>query len=95
MTMRDLLEYGEKCLREDNEYWEQMDKFRADIDKLINRHNTIMAATIVRLALALLTEQSCTCADCTGGHCEDDYMEALDALDSVLDDMLDEALNEE
>ncbi len=75
MTMHDLLEYGEKCLREDAEYWEQMDKFRADIDKLINRHNTIMAATIVRLALALLTEQSCKCVDCTGGYCEEECME--------------------
>lgn len=58
MTIRDLLEYGEKCLREDSEYWAQMDKFRANIEELINQHSAIMAMTIIRLALAMVTEES-------------------------------------
>lgn len=72
MTVHDLLEYGEYCLREDKEYWSQMDQLRADINKLINQHNKIMAATIIRLAIAMVTERSDSkCADCTGGYCEE------------------------
>ena len=72
MTVHDLLAYGEYCLREDNEYWEQMDKLRDDIDKLINQHNKIMAAALIRLAVTMVTERSNSkCADCTGGSCED------------------------
>lgn len=71
MTIHDLLAYGEYTLREDKEYWEQMDRLKSDIEKLIYRHNKIMAAMIIRLAVAMVTEKSDSkCADCAGGYCE-------------------------
>lgn len=75
MTVHDLLAYGEQCLREDNEYWEQIDKLKNDIDELIYRHNKIMASTIIRLAISMVTEKSNSkCADCTGGYCEEECL---------------------
>lgn len=76
MTVHDLLEYGEYVLREDKEYWEEMDKIKSEIDKLVYRQRIVMAAAIVRLAVAMVTEQSGSkCADCTGGYCEEECME--------------------
>ena len=75
MTVQELLEYAENCLREDKEYWEQMNKLRSDIDQLIYKHNKIMAAAIIRLAVAMVTNQSnCKCTDCTGGYCEEECL---------------------
>lgn len=75
MTVHDLLEYGEKCLREDKEYWAQMDLLRTNIENLINRHNKIMAATIIRLAITMVLERSDSkCADCTEGYCEEECL---------------------
>lgn len=72
MTIHDLLAYGEYTLREDKEYWEQMDKLKNDLDKLIYRHNKIVAATIIRLAVEMISERNDSkCADCIGGSCED------------------------
>ena len=73
MTVHDLLAYGEYCLRDDKEYWAQMDKLKKDIDQFIYRHNKIMAATIIRLAVMMVTEQNDSkCSDCTGGYCEEE-----------------------
>ena len=77
MTVHDLLEYGEYVLREDKEYWEQMEKIKCEIERLIDRQNKIMAATIIRLAIAMISERQSgsKCADCTGGYCEEKCME--------------------
>ena len=76
MTVHDLLEYGEYVLREDKEYWAEMNRLKGEMDKLIYRQNKIMAAAIIRLAMAMVTEQSGSkCADCTGGYCEEECME--------------------
>lgn len=76
MTVHDLLEYGEYVLRNDKEYWEEMDRIKSEIDKLVYRHRMVMAAAIIRLAMAMVTEQSNSkCADCKGGYCEEDCME--------------------
>lgn len=74
MTVHDLLEYGEYHLREDKEYWEEMGKLKCEIERLIDRHNKIMAATIIRLAVAMIAEKhsDSKCADCVGGYCEED-----------------------
>ena len=73
MTVHDLLEYGEYVLREDKEYWEEMDRIKSEIDKLVYRQRTIMAATIIRLAVAMIAERrsDSKCTDCVGGSCED------------------------
>ncbi len=73
MTVHDLLEYGEYVLREDKEYWAQMNKLKCEIERLIDRQNKIMAATIIRLAIAMIAERhnDSKCADCIGGSCED------------------------
>lgn len=76
MTVHDLLAYGELILREDKEYWAEMNRLKNEIDKIIYRQNKIMAAAIIRLAVAMVTEQSNSkCADCTGGYCEEECME--------------------
>ena len=76
MTIHDLLEYGENVLRNDREYWEEMDRIKSEMDKLVYRQNKIMAAAIIRLAVAMVTEKSNSrCADCTGGYCEEECME--------------------
>lgn len=76
MTVHDLLEYGEYVLREDKEYWAEMNRLKSEMDKLLYRQNKIMAAAIIRLAVAMVTEQSGSkCADCTGGYCEEECME--------------------
>ena len=76
MTVYDLLEYGEYVLREDKEYWAEMNRLKSEMDKLAYRQNKIMAAAIIRLAVAMVTEQStCKCSDCTGGYCEEECME--------------------
>lgn len=76
MTVHDLLAYGELILREDKEYWAEMDRLKGEINKLVYRQRAIMAAAIVRLAVAMVTEQSGSkCADCTGGYCEEECME--------------------
>ena len=76
MTVHDLLEWGEYVLREDKEYWAEMNRLKSEMDKLIYRQNKIMAAAIIRLAVAMVTEQSNSkCADCTGGYCEEECME--------------------
>lgn len=75
MTVHDLLEYGEYVLREDKEYWAEMDRIKGEIDKLVYRQRMIMAATIIRLAVAMVTEKSNSkCADCTGGYCEEECL---------------------
>ena len=75
MTMHDVLAYAEKSLREDKEYWAQMDKLKNDIDKLICQHNKIMASVIIRLAITMMTEPSTSkCVDCTGGYCEEECL---------------------
>lgn len=72
MTVDDLLVWGEYSLREDPEYWAEMDRLKNDIDKLIDRYNKIMAAAMIRLAATMITERSSSkCADCVGGPCED------------------------
>lgn len=75
MTVHNLLEYGECVLREDKEYWAEMNRLKGEMEKLIYRQNKIMAAAIIRLAVAMVTEQSSKCADCTGGYCEEECME--------------------
>lgn len=76
MTVHDLLAYGEYILREDKEYWAEMNRLKGEMDKLIYRQNKIMAAAIIRLAVAMVTEESNSkCADCTGGYCEEECME--------------------
>lgn len=78
MTVHDLLEYGEYVLREDKEYWKEMNRLKAEIYRLIDQQNKIMAATIIRLAIAMVTEQSNSkCADCIGGYCEEECMEGM------------------
>lgn len=74
MTMNDVLAYAEYSLREDKEYWAQIDKLKNDIDKLICQHNKIMAAAIIRLAITMMTEPSGKCVDCTGGYCEEECL---------------------
>lgn len=74
MTMHDVLEYAEYSLREDKEYWAQMDKMKNDIEKLICQHNKIMAAAIIRLAITMMTEPSGKIVDCTGGYCEEECL---------------------
>lgn len=73
MTVHDLLAYGEYCLREDKQYWEEMDRLRGEIEKLIYEHRTIMAAAIIRVAVNMVSEKhsDSKCADCVGGSCED------------------------
>lgn len=72
MKVQDLLKYGEYCLRDDKEYWAQMDVLKRDIDKIINRHNNIMASAIIRLAVEMVSEKNDSmCADCIGRSCED------------------------
>lgn len=75
MTVHDLLEWGEYVLREDKEYWKEMDRIKGEIDKLVYQQRAVMAAAIIRLAVAMVTEQSSKCADCTGGYCEEECME--------------------
>lgn len=76
MTVHDLLEYGEYVLREDKEYWAEMNRLKSEMDKLAYRQRQIMAAAIIRLAVTMVTEQSSSkCADCTGGYCEEECME--------------------
>ena len=58
MTVHDLLEYGECVLREDKEYWAEMDRLKSEMEKLIYRQNKIMAAAIIRLAVAMVTEHA-------------------------------------
>lgn len=72
MTVHDLLAYAEYTLREDKEYWKQMDKLSIEIEQLIYKQRQIMAGIIIRLAVAMISEKSCSkCADCVGGSCED------------------------
>ena len=72
MTVHDLLVWGEYSLREDPEYWAEMDRLKNEIDRLIDRYNKIMAAAMIRLAVTMITERSNSkCADCVGGPCED------------------------
>lgn len=73
MTVHDLLAYGEYCLREDKQYWAEMDRLRGEIEKLIYEHRTIMAATIIRVAVSMIAERhsDSKCIDCVGGSCED------------------------
>ena len=72
MTVHDLLEWGEYVLRNDKEYWEEIDRLKGEIDKLVYRQRAIMGAAIIRLAVAMVTEKSISkCADCVGGSCED------------------------
>lgn len=71
MTVHDLLVWGEYSLREDPEYWAEMDRLKNEIDRLIDRYNKIMAAAMIRLAVTMITERSSKCADCVGGPCED------------------------
>lgn len=76
MTVHDLLEYGEYVLRNDREYQAEIERLKGEIDKIVYRQRAIMAAAIVRLAVAMVTEQSGSkCADCTGGYCEEECME--------------------
>ena len=76
MAVSDLLEYGEYVLREDKEYWAEMNRLKSEMDKLVYRQNKIMAAAIIRLAVAMVTEKrDSKCADCTGGYCEEECME--------------------
>lgn len=76
MTVHDLLAYGELILREDKEYWAEMDRLKNEIDQITYKQNKIVAAAIIRLAVAMITEQSNSkCADCTGGYCEEECME--------------------
>lgn len=76
MTVHDLLEYGEYVLRNDREYQAEIERLKGEIDKLVYRQRAIMGAAIVRLAMAMVTEQSGSkCADCTGGYCEEECME--------------------
>lgn len=81
MTVHDLLEYAEHTLREDKEYWAQMDKLRTEIEQLIYKQRQIMACVIIRLAVAMETEKSNskwdvsdtdvpTCEGCNGKVCE-------------------------
>lgn len=75
MTIHDLLAYGEYTLREDKEYWAEMDRLKGEIDKIVYRQRIIMAAAIVRLAVSMVTEQSDSkCAECTGGYCEEECL---------------------
>lgn len=79
MTINDLLEYGEYVLREDKEYWKEMDRIKGEIDKLVYQQRAVMAAAIIRLAVAMVTEQSNSkCADCTGGYCEEECLGGKD-----------------
>ena len=71
MTVHDLLEYGEYVLREDKEYWAEMDRIKAEIDKLVYWQHVVMAAAIVRLAMIVERHSDSKCADCVGGSCED------------------------
>ena len=72
MTVQDLLAYAEYTLREDKEYWDQMDKLSTEIEQLIYKQRQIMAGIIIRLAVAMISEKSDSkCADCVGGSCED------------------------
>lgn len=73
MTVHDLLAWGEYSLREDPEYWSEMDRLKNDIDRLIDRHNKIMAAAMIRLAVSMIAEKhsGSKCTDCVGGSCED------------------------
>lgn len=75
MTMHDVLAYAEYSLREDREYWAQMDKLKTDIDNLLNRYNKEMAAALIRLAVTMVTARSDSkCVDCTGGYCEEECL---------------------
>lgn len=75
MTVHDLLAYAEYYLREDKEYWAQMDKLKTDIDNLIYRYNKEMAAALIRLVLTMVTERGVSkCVDCTGGYCEEECL---------------------
>lgn len=79
MTVRDLLEYGEYVLRNDREYQAEIERLKGEIDKLVYRQRAIMAAAIVRLAVAMVTEESNSkCADCTGGYCEEECLGGKD-----------------
>ena len=73
MTVHDLLVWGEYSLREDPEYWAEMDRLKNDIDKLIDRYNKIMAAAMIRLAVSMIAERhsDSKCVECVGGPCED------------------------
>ena len=72
MTVYDLIEYGEYVLRNDREYQAEIERLKGEIDRLVYRQRAIMGAAIVRLAAAMVTEQSSSkCADCIGGYCED------------------------
>lgn len=76
MTVSDLLEYGEYVLRNDREYQAEIERLKSEIDKIVYRQRAIMAAAIIRLAVAMVTEESNSkCADCTGGYCEEECME--------------------
>lgn len=76
MTVNDLLEYGEYVLRNDREYQAEIERLKSEIDKLVYRQRMVMAAAIIRLAVAMATEESNSkCADCTGGYCEEECME--------------------
>lgn len=76
MTVNDLLEYGEYVLRNDREYQAEIERLKSEIDKLVYRQRMVMAAAIIRLAVAMVTEQNDSeCADCTGGYCEEECME--------------------
>lgn len=79
MTVHDLLEYGEYVLRNDREYQAEIERLKGEIDKLVYRQRAIMAAAIVRLAVAMVTEQSNSkCADCTGRYCEEECLGGKD-----------------
>lgn len=56
MTVQELLEHGENILREDKEYWAEIDRIKGEIDKLVYRQRMVMAAAIVRLAIAMAVE---------------------------------------
>ncbi len=76
MTVHDLLEWGEYVLRNDTEYQAEIERLKGEIDKIVYRQRAIMGAAIVRLAVAMVAEQSNSkCADCTGGYCEEECME--------------------
>ncbi len=76
MTIHDLLVWGEHSLREDPEYWAEMDRLKNEIDRCIDRYNKIMAAAMIRLAVSMIANRhsDSKCVDCTGGYCEEDCM---------------------
>jgi len=73
MTVHDLLVWGEYSLREDPEYWAEMDRLKNEIDRLIDKYNKIMAAAMIRLAVSMIAERhsDSKCVECVGGPCED------------------------